>query len=87
MTNKKWIGCNRDSSNITTHKRKNALLKDTYETFKITGNINPNNITNGSFNPFLKSTTLINNEPNTALRSVRSGGYTVPPKVSQKNVN
>lgn len=84
MTNKKYINCNRDSSNITTHKRKNALIDDSVITNKITKTTNPNNTTNGGFNPFLKSTTRINNEPNTALRSVRSGGYIVPPKVSQK---
>ena len=86
MTNKKYINCNRDSSSVITNKRKNALIDDSVITSKITKTVNPNNITNGGFNPFLKSTTRINNEPNAALQRVRNGGSIVPPKVSQKNI-
>lgn len=83
----KWVGGNRDSSNVVANKRKNALTNDSYITNKLTGTNNPNNVTTGGFNPNLKSVTRIDNTATTALHRVRSGGSVVPSKVSQKNVN
>jgi len=69
VNQKKWIGGNRDSSQITRNRRVNT-------TGKILSNTGPQSFTN----------TSDNNTRVDALARVRGGGYTVPLKVSQKNV-
>lgn len=69
VNQKKWIGGNRDSSQITRNRRVNT-------TGKIQSTLGEQSFTNKSDN----------NTRNEALARVRGGGYTVPPKVTQKNV-
>ena len=69
VNQKKWIGGNRDSSQITKNRRVQS-------TGKILSNTGPQSFTNTSDN-----NTRIN-----ALARVRGGGYIVPKKITQKNV-
>lgn len=68
-TNKKWIGGNRDSSNITSKRRINAI-----------GEISLNN--SGGLMSF--TTTKPGNDVRNAKHRVRSCGSIVPPKVTHK---
>jgi len=69
VNQKKWIGGNRDSSQITKNRRVQT-------TGKILSTVGPQSFTN----------ITDNNTRIDALARVRGGGYTVPPKVTQKNV-
>jgi hypothetical protein len=81
----KWVGGNRDSSSVIANKRKSALTNDSYITNKLTGTVNPNNVTTGGFNPNLKSATRIDNTA--PLYTGLGAAGRSSPKVSQKNVN
>jgi hypothetical protein len=69
VNQKKWIGGNRDSSQVTKNRRVNT-----------TGTI-ISNTGQQSFTNIRDNNTRID-----ALARVRGGGYMVPPKVTQKNV-
>ena len=69
VNQKKWIGGNRDSSQVTRVRR----VQSTGQILNATG---PQSFTN----------TSDNNTRIDALARVRGGGYMVPKKVSQKNV-
>lgn len=70
VNQKKWIGGNRDSSQIT----KNRRVQTTGQIFSTTG---PQSFKTISINDNLRTS---------ALARLRSSGSRVPPKVSQKNV-
>ena len=70
---KKWIGGNRDSSQITTNRRNNTIGK---------GSINTNTNTLLSFTTY-KDVNVVND----ALRRCRSGGSIVPAKKIAKKTN
>jgi len=70
VNQKKWIGGNRDSSQVTKNRRVNT-------TGSILSNTGPQSFTN----------ITDNNTRIDALARVRGGGYMVPPKVTQKNIN
>jgi len=69
VNQKKWIGGNRDSSQITKNRRVQS-------TGKILSNTGPQSFKN----------TSDNNTRIDALARVRGGGYMIPPKVTQRNV-
>jgi hypothetical protein len=70
-TNKKWIGGNRDSSNITSKRRINTI-----------GEISLNK----SGGPISFTTSKAGNDVRDAKHRVRSGGYIVPPAVTYRNI-
>lgn len=69
---KKWIGGNRDASNIISKRRINSIGSDSL---------------NASGTPMSFNTVLDNNTERQAYHRVRSGGSTVPAKCTNKYLN